>query len=68
MTFPYAYAPIFVAAAYLWGAIPTAYLIARLASGIDIREYGSGNVGASNAVIHIGAVKGVAIEIGRAHV
>ena len=50
-----------VVAAYLWGGIPTAYLVARFVSGIDIREYGSGNVGASNAVIHIGKVRGVAI-------
>ena len=50
-----------VVAAYLWGGIPTAYLVARFGSGIDIREYGSGNVGASNAVIHIGKVRGVAI-------
>ena len=52
-----------VAAAYLWGGIPTAYLVARLTSGIDIREYGSGNVGASNAVIHIGKIRGVAIGV-----
>ena len=52
-----------VVAAYLWGGIPTAYLVARLASGIDIREYGSGNVGASNAVIHIGKIRGVAIGL-----
>lgn len=52
-----------VVAAYLWGGIPTAYLVARLTSGIDIREYGSGNVGASNAVIHIGKVRGVAIGV-----
>ena len=63
MTPSYAVVGLIVAAAYLWGAIPTAYLIARLASGIDIRDYGSGNVGASNAVIHIGAVKGVAIGV-----
>ncbi len=34
--------------AYLLGSIPTAYLIARWRRGIDIRKYGSGNVGASN--------------------
>ncbi len=31
---------------YLLGAIPFAYIIARLAKGIDIRERGSNNVGA----------------------
>ena len=34
--------------AYLIGSVPTAYIIARLAKGIDIRHYGSGSVGGSN--------------------
>ena len=54
---------VLVIAAYLWGGIPTAYLVARFASGIDIRDYGSGNVGASNAVVHMGAKTGVAIGL-----
>jgi glycerol-3-phosphate acyltransferase PlsY len=33
---------------YLIGAIPVAYVSGRLLRGIDIREYGSANVGASN--------------------
>ena len=36
--------------AYLVGSIPTAYLVARWRKGIDIRQYGSGNVGASNVM------------------
>jgi len=36
-----------VAAGYLIGAIPVAYIAGRL-KGIDIRRYGSANVGASN--------------------
>ena len=36
--------------AYLVGSIPTAYIVARWRRGIDIRQYGSGNVGASNIV------------------
>jgi glycerol-3-phosphate acyltransferase PlsY len=31
--------------AYFLGAIPWAYIMAKLTKGIDIREYGSGNVG-----------------------
>lgn len=54
---------LMVFAAYLWGSIPTAYLTARLVSGIDIRKYGSGNVGASNAVIHLGTKTGLAIGL-----
>lgn len=33
---------------YLLGAIPFSYLLGRLVKGIDIREHGSGNVGATN--------------------
>ena len=33
---------------YLVGSVPTAYIIARLVKGVDIRKTGSGNVGASN--------------------
>jgi acyl phosphate:glycerol-3-phosphate acyltransferase len=36
-------------AAYLVGAVPTSYLVGRLARGIDLREHGSGNLGATNA-------------------
>jgi acyl phosphate:glycerol-3-phosphate acyltransferase len=40
--------------AYLVGSVPTAYLIGKLARGIDLRQYGSGNVGGSNLVYHTG--------------
>jgi glycerol-3-phosphate acyltransferase PlsY len=43
-----------MAYSYLAGSIPTAYLIGRLVKGIDIREYGSGNVGGSNVARHVG--------------
>ena len=52
-----------IIAAYLWGGIPTAYVVARLTSGIDIRNYGSGNVGASNALVHLGSKAGIAIGL-----
>jgi len=35
-------------ASYLLGAMPTSYLAARLFRGIDLREHGSGNLGATN--------------------
>lgn len=34
--------------AYLLGAVPAAYLVAKWWRGIDIRQYGSGNIGATN--------------------
>ncbi len=41
-------------AAYILGSIPTAYIIGKLARGIDIRKYGSGNVGGGNVIQHVG--------------
>lgn len=35
-------------ASYLIGAIPTSYLVGRLFRGIDLREHGSRNLGATN--------------------
>jgi glycerol-3-phosphate acyltransferase PlsY len=40
--------------AYFFGAIPTAYWMGRLIKGIDLRKYGSGNVGISNFSRHVG--------------
>jgi len=34
--------------AYILGSVPAAYLAAKWSRGIDIRQYGSGNVGATN--------------------
>jgi acyl phosphate:glycerol-3-phosphate acyltransferase len=39
---------LWVVASYLLGATPTAYLAGRLARGIDLREQGSKNLGATN--------------------
>ena len=45
--------------AYLIGSIPTAYLFARLLKGVDIREHGSGNVGATNVFRVVGKKQGI---------
>ncbi len=40
---------LFVAAAsYLLGSIPSSYCMGKLVKGIDLREHGSGNLGAAN--------------------
>jgi acyl phosphate:glycerol-3-phosphate acyltransferase len=45
---------------YLLGSIPTAYLVARMMKGIDIRSVGSGNVGGSNVWLHAGKLPAIA--------
>src|SRR5437763_15666244 len=51
-------APIFgVIIAYLAGSIPSAYISGRL-RGVDLRQYGSGNLGATNVVRVLGAKTG----------
>ena len=47
-------AGLVLAYSYLVGSIPSAYLVARWAKGIDIRRFGSGNVGSSNVAAHVG--------------
>lgn len=39
-----------LAAAYLIGGIPFGYLLVRLTTGRDVRESGSGNIGATNVL------------------
>lgn len=46
---------VFIVASFLLGSIPSAYVIVKWRSGQDIRELGSGNVGATNAVRNVGA-------------
>jgi glycerol-3-phosphate acyltransferase PlsY len=43
----------------LIGSIPTAYLFGKILKGIDIRQHGSGNVGATNALRVLGKVPGI---------
>jgi len=52
---------LLLVSAYLVGSVPTAYIVARWRRGIDIRQYGSGNVGASNLLRASG--KGLAIVV-----
>lgn len=52
-----------VFAAYLIGSIPTAYIFGRIFRGIDIREFGSGNVGATNVFRVIGRLPGIIVLV-----
>jgi glycerol-3-phosphate acyltransferase PlsY len=47
-------ATLIIGGAYLVGSIPSAYLVVRGLKGIDIRDYGSGNAGATNVMLHVG--------------
>ena len=46
---------------YLVGSFPTAYVMGRMLKGIDIRQHGSGNVGATNALRALGKGPGLAV-------
>ncbi len=48
------------AVAFLLGSIPTGYLVAR-AKGVDIRQHGSGNIGATNVFRTLGKPLGVLV-------
>ena len=52
----------FLLVAYLLAAIPTGLLVAR-ARGVDLREVGSGNIGATNAVRALGARWGLLVFV-----
>jgi len=46
---------LFIVFAYLIGSIPTAVWISRYFFGVDIRDYGSGNAGATNTFRVLGS-------------
>lgn len=52
---------LLLAAAYLLGSLPTGYLVAKWAKGIDIRQYGSGGTGATNVLRTVGKEAAIAV-------
>ena len=59
---------LMVLLAYAVGSVPVAYLVARWMRGVDIRDVGSGNVGAANTITHVGLLPGflvLAIDVGK---
>ncbi|NEQ51675.1 MAG: glycerol-3-phosphate 1-O-acyltransferase PlsY [Leptolyngbya sp. SIO3F4] len=49
--------------AYLLGSLPTGFAIAKLIQGIDIREHGSGNTGATNVFRVVGKQAGITVLV-----
>ncbi len=50
---------LWVVVCYLSGSIPSGYWIVKLVRGIDIRDYGSGNIGFTNVLRTCGPLLGV---------
>lgn len=50
-----------ILASYLLGSIPTSYIFGMALKGIDIRKYGSGNVGATNVFRTVGKAPGIIV-------
>jgi acyl phosphate:glycerol-3-phosphate acyltransferase len=55
---------VLIIAAYLIGSIPTSVWISKYFFGIDIRDYGSGNAGATNTFRTLGKKWGTIVMIG----
>jgi glycerol-3-phosphate acyltransferase PlsY len=54
---------LLIIVAYMIGSIPTALIISRRFFGIDIREYGSGNMGATNTFRVMGSKYGTIVMV-----
>ncbi|MFZ4772108.1 MAG: glycerol-3-phosphate 1-O-acyltransferase PlsY, partial [Ferruginibacter sp.] len=54
---------LLISLAYLIGSIPTALIISKRFFGIDIREYGSGNMGATNTFRVLGSKYGTIVMV-----
>lgn len=55
---------VWIIASYFIGNISTSYMIGKLMGNIDIREHGSGNAGATNALRVLGMKAGIITLIG----
>ena len=50
-------------AAYMVGSLPFGYLVAKFRAGIDIRDHGSGNIGATNVARVLGVRWGIGVMV-----
>ena len=51
-----------IIASYLLGSIPSALIVGKLFKKIDIRNYGSGNLGSTNAFRVLGIPLGILVQ------
>lgn len=56
---PYLALILAVISAYIIGSFPTSFIFAKILKGIDIREVGSKNAGATNVVRTVGRIPGL---------
>ena len=54
---------LFVVVAYLIGSFPTGFLLSRLLTGRDVRQVGSGNIGAANVARLAGLKVGALVAL-----
>ncbi|MCW8798174.1 MAG: glycerol-3-phosphate 1-O-acyltransferase PlsY [Prosthecochloris sp.] len=54
---------VILAVSYLIGSIPTSIIAGKLLRGIDVRDYGSGNAGGTNAFRVLGWKAGLAVTL-----
>ncbi|MGG3990127.1 glycerol-3-phosphate 1-O-acyltransferase PlsY [Bacillus smithii] len=54
---------VFILIAYLLGSIPSGLIVGKIFYGVDIREHGSGNLGATNAFRTLGIKAGSVVII-----
>ncbi len=50
-----------LAASYLVGSVPSGWVVTRLWTGKDIRQFGSGNIGTSNVLRTVGVVPAILV-------
>ncbi|MGM0436197.1 MAG: glycerol-3-phosphate acyltransferase, partial [Bacillota bacterium] len=52
---------LLIVLAYFVGAIPMSIIVGKLTKGVDIRDYGSGNPGTTNAIRVLGRPLGMVV-------
>lgn len=53
----------FIIIAYLLGSVPSALIVGKIGYQIDVREHGSGNLGATNAFRVLGTKAGIIVTL-----